>query len=93
MDCFSGKTSETDIDINEDNNNQTVENTIDNNIDDVEFTVNVGKQEELTKKNLLRYDGSLRFVGGEPTLMKEFDWLVDLFSEHNVPEIFQLFSY
>lgn len=44
--------------------------------------------EELTSKNLLRYDGSLRFVGGEPTLMKEFDWLVDLFSQNNVPEIY-----
>lgn len=43
---------------------------------------------ELTEKNLLRYNGSLRFVGGEPTLMKEFDWLVDLFSKHNVPEIY-----
>ena len=44
--------------------------------------------EELTNKNLLRYNGSLRFVGGEPTLIKEFDWLVDLFSNHNVPEIY-----
>ncbi|MBE7704871.1 MAG: radical SAM protein [Cyanobacteria bacterium SIG29] len=44
--------------------------------------------EELLEKNLLRYDGSLRFVGGEPTLMKEFDWLVDLFSKNNVPEIY-----
>jgi len=43
---------------------------------------------ELTEKNLLKYNGSLRFVGGEPTLMKEFDWLVDLFSRHNVPEIY-----
>lgn len=44
--------------------------------------------EELLEKNLLRYNGSLRFVGGEPTLMKEFDWLVDLFSKNNVPEIY-----
>ncbi len=43
---------------------------------------------ELTQKNLLKYNGSLRFVGGEPTLIKEFDWLVDLFSENNVPEIY-----
>lgn len=44
--------------------------------------------EELVKNNLLRYDGSLRFVGGEPTLLQEFDWLVDLFSANNVPEIY-----
>lgn len=44
--------------------------------------------EELTTKNLLKYNGSLRFVGGEPTLLHEFDWLVDLFSSHNVPEIY-----
>lgn len=43
---------------------------------------------ELLDKNLLKFNGSLRFVGGEPTLMKEFDWLVDLFSKHNVPEIY-----
>ncbi len=43
---------------------------------------------ELLEKNLLRFDGSLRFVGGEPTLMKEFDWLVDLFSKNNVPELY-----
>ena len=43
---------------------------------------------ELLEKNLLRFNGSLRFVGGEPTLMKEFDWLVDLFSKNNVPEIY-----
>lgn len=44
--------------------------------------------DELLEKNLLRYNGSLRFVGGEPTLMKEFDYLVDLFSKNNVPEIY-----
>lgn len=44
--------------------------------------------DELLAKNLLRYNGSLRFVGGEPTLMKEFDYLVDLFSKNNVPEIY-----
>lgn len=44
--------------------------------------------QELVDKNLLRYNGSLRFVGGEPTLMNEFDWLVDLFSKNNVPEIY-----
>lgn len=43
---------------------------------------------ELLEKNLLKFNGSLRFVGGEPTLMKEFDWLVDLFSKNNVPEIY-----
>ncbi len=43
---------------------------------------------ELTEKNLLKYNGSLRFVGGEPTLIKEFNYLVDLFSSHNVPEIY-----
>ncbi len=43
---------------------------------------------ELLEKKLLRFDGSLRFVGGEPTLMKEFDWLVELFSKNNVPEIY-----
>ena len=43
---------------------------------------------ELVEKKLLRYNGSLRFVGGEPTLMKEFDYLVDLFSKNNVTEIF-----
>lgn len=44
--------------------------------------------QELLDKNLLRFNGSLRFVGGEPTLMKEFDWLVELFSQNNVPEIY-----
>ena len=44
--------------------------------------------QDLIAKNLLRFDGSLRFVGGEPTLIKEFDWLTDLFSSHNVPEIY-----
>ncbi len=44
--------------------------------------------DELLAKNLLRYNGSLRFVGGEPSLMKEFDYLVDLFSKNNVPEIY-----
>ena len=44
--------------------------------------------EELLEKKLLRFNGSLRFVGGEPTLMKEFDWLVDLFSKNKVPEIY-----
>ena len=43
---------------------------------------------ELLDKKLLKFNGSLRFVGGEPTLMKEFDWLVDLFSRNNVPEIY-----
>lgn len=43
---------------------------------------------DLTKRNLLKYNGSLRFVGGEPTLIKEFDALVDLFSKNNVPEIY-----
>ena len=43
---------------------------------------------ELLNKNLLRYNGSLRFVGGEPTLISEFDWLVELFSKNNVPEIY-----
>ncbi len=43
---------------------------------------------ELLVKNLLKFNGSLRFVGGEPTLMKEFDWLVELFSKNNVPEIY-----
>lgn len=44
--------------------------------------------EDLLNRNLLRFDGSLRFVGGEPTLLKEFDWLVELFSKNNVPEIY-----
>ena len=44
--------------------------------------------DDLMKNNLLKFNGSLRFVGGEPTLLKEFDYLVDLFSENNVPEIY-----
>ena len=75
---------ETDIDINEDNNNQTVENTIDNNIDDVEFTVNVGKQEELTKKNIAdlgEYDPKLDLAHYK---MPSFD-LLNKLDEKDLP--------
>lgn len=42
----------------------------------------------LQEKNLLKFTGSLRYMGGEPTLMKDFEEITDLFVANNVPEIY-----
>ncbi|MBQ2645502.1 radical SAM protein [bacterium] len=44
--------------------------------------------DDLQKKNYLRFNGSLRYMGGEPTLMKDFNKITDLFVNNNVPEIY-----
>lgn len=75
---------DTDIDINEENNNLTEEDTTDNAIDDVEFTVNVGKQEELTKKNIAdlgEYDPKLDLAHYK---MPSFD-LLNKLDEKDLP--------
>lgn len=43
---------------------------------------------DMQEKGLLRFDGCLRYMGGEPTLMPNFEQITDLFVENNVPEIY-----
>jgi len=43
---------------------------------------------DLLSKNLIRFTGSLRYMGGEPTLMSDFEDITDLFVEHNIQEIY-----
>ncbi len=43
---------------------------------------------EMKDKNILRFTGSLRYMGGEPTLLKDFEEITDLFVENNIPEIY-----
>lgn len=43
---------------------------------------------EMIDKNILRYNGSLRYMGGEPTLMSDFEEITNLFVNNNVPEIY-----
>lgn len=42
---------------------------------------------EMYNQNILRFDGSLRFVGGEPTVAIDFEELVDFFVDNRVKEI------
>lgn len=44
--------------------------------------------QDLQENNLLRFTGSLRYMGGEPTLMSDFEEITDLFVENNIPEIY-----
>ncbi len=43
---------------------------------------------EMKEKNLLRFTGSLRYMGGEPTLLHDFEEITDMFVENNIPEIY-----
>lgn len=42
----------------------------------------------MKEKNLLRFTGSLRYMGGEPTLLQDFEEITDMFVENNIPEIY-----
>lgn len=44
--------------------------------------------EDLQNKGLLRFNGCLRYMGGEPVLMPNFEKITDLFVENNIPEIY-----
>ena len=43
---------------------------------------------ELISKKLIRFTGSLRYMGGEPTLMSDFEEITNLFVENNINEIY-----
>lgn len=43
---------------------------------------------ELMSKNLIRFNGSLRYMGGEPTLMSDFEEITDLFVDNGIREIY-----
>lgn len=44
--------------------------------------------QKLMSENLIRFDGSLRYMGGEPTLISDFEKITDLFVENGIPEIY-----
>ncbi len=42
---------------------------------------------DMKEKNILRFDGRLSFGGGEPTLLKEFDKIMDFFYKNNIASV------
>lgn len=42
---------------------------------------------DMFEKNLLKTGGYINFAGGEPTILEEFDELLDFFVEKQVPEV------
>ena len=44
--------------------------------------------EDMRNKNILRFTGSLRYMGGEPTLLEDFETITNMFVDNNIPEIY-----
>ncbi len=44
--------------------------------------------QDMLEKGLLKFTGSLRYMGGEPTLMSDFEDITNLFVKNNIPEIY-----
>ena len=42
----------------------------------------------MRNKNILRFTGSLRYMGGEPTLLEDFETITNMFVDNNIPEIY-----
>ena len=43
---------------------------------------------KMKEQGILKFSGSLRYMGGEPTLLTDFEQITNLFVENNIPEIY-----